>query len=235
MGGGYHADPEAQAVASTAIIDMTQPDPTFVPGPPLSESKQYVSAVVLPDRTVLQTGGSSRSWNAAGRPDFEFRYSAQIYHPDTNTWEDAARPTVGRTYHSEALLLPDGRVATFGGNYGNDGASFELRIELYEPPYVPKTRPVLSGMPASPTLARGGSLGFTSNRPLRWAHLVRPSAATHSNDPDQRLVDLPFTQTGNQVSAQLDANPNLTPPGWYMLFGVDTDGTPSVATWVHVT
>ena len=51
---------------------------------------------------------------------------------------------------------------------------------------------------------------------------------------NQRLVDLPFTQNGTGVSATLDANPNLTPPGWYMLFGVDTAGTPSVATWVHV-
>lgn len=64
---------------------------------------------------------------------------------------------------------------------------------------------------------------------------MRPGSATHSNDPDQRLVDLPFTQTGADVTASLDANPNLTPPGWYMLYGVDAIGTPSVATWVHVT
>jgi hypothetical protein len=71
--------------------------------------------------------------------------------------------------------------------------------------------------------------------PLKWVELVRPGSATHSNDPDQRLVDVPFTQTGTTVNTALDANPNLTPPGWYMLFGVDAAGTPSVATWVHVT
>lgn len=235
IGGGQHTDSNADAVASTAIVDLTKPNPSYIPGPSMSESKQYVSAVVLPDRTVLQTGGTNKSWYDAGQPGFTFRYRAQIYHPDTNTWEDAAQNTVGRTYHSEALLLPDGRVATFGGNYSDQGEDFELRIELYEPQYVPKDRPVLGGMASSPTIARGGSIGFTSSRPLQWAQLVRPSAATHSNDPDQRLVDLPFTQTGSQVTATLDPNPNLTPPGWYMLFGVDTDGTPSVATWVKVT
>lgn len=234
LGGGQHVDPNAQAVASTAIIDTKAATPKFVAGPPMSESKQYVSAVVLPDRTVLQSGGSNESWFDNGQPGFAYRYSAQIYHPDTNTWEDAARATVGRTYHSEALLLPDGRVATFGGNASDSGAPFEMRIELYSPDYLKRTRPTLSGFATNPTMTRGGSISFKSDRPLKWAQLVRPSAATHSNDPDQRLVDLPFTQSGTSVVARLDANPNLTPPGWYMLFGVDTDGTPSVAKWVKV-
>jgi hypothetical protein len=29
-------------------------------------------------------------------------------------------------------------------------------------------------------------------------------------------------------------NPNLAPPGWYMLFAVDETGVPSVAAWVHL-
>ena len=234
MGGGQHNDPAALATASTAIIDLTQASPAYVPGPPLSEAKQYVSAVVLPDRTVLQSGGTNESWFDRDEPGFTFRYTAQIYHPDTGTWEDAAKSTVGRTYHSEALLLPDGRVATFGGNYGNDNSAFEMRIEIYTPDYLAKIRPNLTVGTAAQTIARGSATVFQSDRALKWVELVRPSAATHSNDPDQRLVDLPFTQTGTSVTANLDANPNLTPPGWYMLFGVDTAGTPSAATWVHV-
>ncbi len=234
MGGGLHTDAAARAVSSTAIIDLTAETPSYSPGPPLSETKQYPSAVILPDRTVLQSGGSDRSWYAKDDPGFTFRYSAQIYHPGTNTWEEAARSTVGRTYHSEALLLPDGRVATFGGNYGNDGADFELRIETYEPDYVSDVRPTLAGFPETVTLERGGSISFTADTPLAYVELVRPSAVTHSNDPDQRLVDLTFTQDGADVEANLDANPNLTPPGWYMLFGVDENNVPSVATWVHV-
>jgi hypothetical protein len=29
--------------------------------------------------------------------------------------------------------------------------------------------------------------------------------------------------------------PNLAPPGWYMLFLVNQQGVPSVATWIHLT
>jgi hypothetical protein len=31
------------------------------------------------------------------------------------------------------------------------------------------------------------------------------------------------------------ANPNIAPPGWYVLFLVDEDGVPSVANWLHLT
>ncbi len=241
MGGGSHTNRSAKATASTGIIDLSQSAPAYVEGPPLSEGKQYLSAVVLPDRTVLQTGGTNQTYLTNDRPDFEYRYSAQIFHPDSGVLELAARSTVGRTYHSEALLLPDGRVATFGGNASDIGSPFEMRIEIYAPKYTKRVRPALTVDPAARSITRGGTTSFTTDRPLKWVHLVRPGAATHSNDPDQRLVDLPFTQTaqtdgaGGAVAASLDANPNLTPPGWYMLFGVDTDGTPSVATWVKVT
>lgn len=33
----------------------------------------------------------------------------------------------------------------------------------------------------------------------------------------------------------MTSNPNLAPPGWYMLFAVDAGGVPSVAKWVHLT
>jgi hypothetical protein len=57
---------------------------------------------------------------------------------------------------------------------------------------------------------------------------------THSSDSNQRLVDLPFTRTANGISYSVTGNQNLAPPGWYMLFVVDTDGVPSVAKWVHL-
>ncbi len=234
MGGGQHNDLAVPATASTAVIDLDAPSPAFVAGPPLGESKMYVSAVILPDRTVLQTGGANASSLGHTRPEFRYRSSAQIYHPDTNTFTGAMASTVGRVYHSEALLLPDGRVATFGGNASDRGDPFEMRIEVFTPDYAAEARPTLTVEASQTQVTRGGSLTFSADRPLRWVELVRPSAVTHSLDPDQRLVDLPFVQTGGQVAAQLDANPNLTPPGWYMLFGVDAANVPSVATWVHV-
>ena len=60
-------------------------------------------------------------------------------------------------------------------------------------------------------------------------------AVTHSVDGNQRLVDVPFT-TDEDGSLQLSItdNPNLAPPGWYMLFATDELGVPSVASWVKI-
>ena len=73
---------------------------------------RYLSAVVLPDDTVLTTGGA---WDYRGRGDSDV-LAANFYHPDSNTFTPAAAPEVGRGYHSEALLLPDGRVVTLGSD-----------------------------------------------------------------------------------------------------------------------
>ena len=52
--------------------------------------------------------------------------------------------TTVRTYHSIALLLPDGRVLSAGGDFG--GAS----AEIYSPPYLFNgTRPTISSAPSS--------------------------------------------------------------------------------------
>jgi hypothetical protein len=43
-----------------------------------------------------------------------------------------------------------------------------------------------------------------------------------------------MTVTGNTIGLNLTSNPNLAPPGWYMLTVVGTNGVPSVAEWVQV-
>ena len=46
--------------ATTAIIDLKAANPAYTAGPPIEEGKQYVSAVILPDGRVLETGGTER-------------------------------------------------------------------------------------------------------------------------------------------------------------------------------
>jgi hypothetical protein len=190
----------------------------------------YVSAVILPDSTVFETGGASTTIHNGNHPVF----SAQIFDPKTTTWTKVASPAVGRVYHSSALLLPDGRVATFGGNPED---SFETRIEIFTPPYLQKStpRPTIDSAPTEIHYGQSYSLNTTQAAPLRSAVLVRPMAVTHSSDPAQRLVDVPFTASPSGASVTVTSNPNLAPPGWYMLFVVDGNGVPSVASWVHLT
>jgi hypothetical protein len=228
--GGGNTNSTVTATDSAAVVDLKRASPKYTELPPLDSPKMYVSAVVLPDSTVLETGGGAKSVNAGSFPVL----SAQIFDPKTDSWTKAASPTVPRLYHSSAVLLPDGRVATFGGNPKN---SFEMRIEIYTPEYLRKDtpRPRITSGPAEMNYGGSYSLGTTQSSPLRSAVLVRPAAVTHSSDSNQRLVDLDMTPTDGGIRVTVPDNPNLTPPGWYMLFVNDATGVPSVAKWVHVT
>jgi hypothetical protein len=74
-----------------------------------------------------------------------------------------------------------------------------------------------------------------STRPIRWAQLIRPMATTHSVDTEQRLVDLPIAErTFCRLRVRVPREPNIAPPGWYMLFITDRNGVPSRATWAHL-
>ena len=229
MIGGGNGDGSV-STSATNVIDLKQPNPTYTAAASLDTPKMYVSAVLLPDRTVFETGGAMRYREL---PD-SYVQSAQIFDPTTGAWSKAASPAVPRGYHSSAVLLPDGRVATFGNNPADK--SFELRIELYSPPYLSKgTRPVITSAPTDLTYGATGVVTTTQAAPIRNLSLVRPMAVTHSMDSNQRLVDVPFTRNPDgSLQVSLTNNPNLAPPGWYMLFAVDQTGVPSVATWVHI-
>jgi hypothetical protein len=236
-GGNIDSNPDANRL--TDLIDLKQPAPVYQPGPLLptgtltggvpetgTQGKMYVSAVLLPDGKVFETGGGLHN-----RADPV--YEASMFDPVTDTFTAGmATDPVPRTYHSSAFLLPDGRVMSVGDNPGN--GSFDMRISVYSPPYLFRGgRPQILSV-AGDQWAYGSSTTITVDGPVLTASLIRPAAVTHSSDPNQRLIDLPMTVTGTTIGLHLTSNPNLAPPGWYMLFVVGTDGVPSVARWVHV-
>jgi len=158
---------------------------------------------------------------------------AEIYNPATNTWTVDAAQAVPRVYHSVALLIPDGRVVTAGGN-PQRGVN-ELRIEVYSPWYMSQPRPVIQSAPQS--VGYGGTITIQTAQAgtIKWASLIRASANTHSCDTEQRLVDVPInSRTTTSLTTSVTTNRNLAPPGWYMLFITDNSGVPSVATWVQL-
>jgi Domain of unknown function (DUF1929) len=237
--GGGNIDTNPDAGRYTDIIDLTQANPSYTPGPLLptgtlsggqpetaSQGKMYVSAVLLPDGTVLETGGGLHN-----RADPV--YEASIYNPATGTFTAGlATDPVPRTYHSSAFLLPDGRVMAVGDNPGN--GTFEMRISIFTPPYLfHGARPQILSV-ASQNWSYGSSQQITVDAPVLKAALIRPAAVTHSSDPNQRYVDLPMSVAGNTIGLNVTSNPNIAPPGWYMLFVVSAAGVPSVASWVHL-
>jgi hypothetical protein len=226
LGGGGVGDSQ-RATARTAIVDLSKPNPSWVAGPDLSVAKRYPGAVVLPDDTVLVAGGS-KGYRARDSK------TAELYHPDTNTFTAAADPRIGRDYHSEYLLLPDGRVAVFGSNPLSDDNYFDTHVEVYSPPYLyAGDRPKITSTPRTMTL--GTSVTIGSNQKIAKVRLIRPGAYTHVTDTEARSVALPITaQANGRIQVSVPTNANLLPPDWYMLFVDNGAGTPSVATWVHV-
>ncbi|MEU6772794.1 kelch motif-containing protein [Streptomyces sp. NPDC046759] len=221
----------------TRLIDLKARNPKFVDGPALEKGTRYPQASILPDDTVLVSGGSE---DYRGRGDSDI-LQARLYHPGSDSFTRVADPLVGRNYHSGSILLPDGRVMFFGSDslYGDKAntkpGKFEQRIEIYTPPYLYRdSRPTLSGGPQ--TIARGASGTFTSDHAagVKKVRLIRPSASTHVTDVDQRSVALDFKTSGNKITVTVPKNRNLVTSGWYMLFVDDDQGTPSKAQWVRV-
>jgi hypothetical protein len=64
--------------------------------------------------------------------------------------------------------------------------------------------------------------------------MMRAGAVTHSFDMDQRLIGLSFTTGSGTISVTAPANANLAPPGWYMIFILDSTGVPSVGSFLQI-
>jgi hypothetical protein len=89
------------AIKNVDIVDFSQPHPVYRPAAALAKGRKHLNATLLPDRTVLVTGGSGRN-EAAPLATNE----AEVYDPGTDTWQTLAAASVTRMYHSVALLLP---------------------------------------------------------------------------------------------------------------------------------
>jgi hypothetical protein len=236
VGGGGVGD-SPRSTARIDVVDLNAKSPRFTPGPDLARPTRYPNLVITPDDKVVISGGSS-GYRGAGASDLFLCY---LYDPASNRLRRVAKSSVGRDYHSEALLLPDGRELTMGGNplFGNKEntapGTFEKRFEVYSPPYLYRgVRPTITGGPTNVTY--GEPVTFTSGDAAKIARvrLIHPSAATHVTNLEQRSIELSVTHVAGGFTVTIPSQLGLVPRGWYMLFALDARGTPSVARWLHV-
>ena len=193
------------------------------------------SFTLLPNGQVFASGGSY-NWNDLATAV----YQSELYDPYTQKWYLAAWSSIPRLYHSNALLLPDGTVLTTGG--GAPGPVNELNGQIYYPPYLYKqdgsgqaaARPTIVSAPQALALNQTFQLTVGANDQVGTINLIRVGAPTHDFNPEQRLIPVTFTQNGTQISAWLSASPGLAPPGYYMLFVLNTAGVPAIAKIVFV-
>ena len=153
--------------------------------------------------------------------------------PVTNSFSSAGRECVCPPLPFERIALPDATVWFAGGNPVR--GSYEQHMEIYQPPYLFNadgtlaTRPTITGVPA--TISWGGS--FTVSTPdaanISSVVLMRPGAPTHAFDMDQRVVGVSFTKGSGTLTVTAPPNGNIAPPGYYMVFLLNSSGVPSVA------
>jgi len=207
------------------VLDTAASTPRWQYSASLTYARILANAVVLPDGQVLAVGGGQT-----------FKYTnpvkvPELWNPATGVWTPMAPQQAGRMYHATALLLPDGRVMSAG----QDSGPLARFAEIWSPPYLFRgARPTITGAPA--TITHGAVLRFTSLEAssLSRVVLIRGGSSTHQIDTDQRSIPLTFSVSASTVSAQIPTNASLLPPGYYMLFAVNSLGVPSVAPWLHV-
>ena len=229
-----HGDDEPEdlphvATDSCAIVDLSADEPRYRRAGALNEPRMHLNATLLPDRTVLASGGARVQEHKV-----DASLHAELYDPRTRKWKLGAESRVPRLYHSTALLVPDGRVVTAGSN--PRPKADELRIEVYSPPYLFRgPRPELDL--ARNHVAYGGRLRATvpGAADLREINLLRAGATTHAFNNEQRLLGLDYTvDAADRVTLTFPRRRNVAPPGWYMVFAISADGVPSIGQFVRL-
>ncbi len=219
LGGG---DPP---LASAEVIDLKAASPSWRSVQPMANARRQMNATILADGTVLATGGSSGPGFA--NPNTPV-FASEIWNPTTETWSPAASATRPRMYHSAAVLLPDGRVFSSGGQ-GEENA------EVYSPPYLFKgARPTITSAPTTVMHGQQVFVATPNATSITKVHLIKLSSVTHGFSHEQRINRLQFSQAAGGLNVTVPANGNLSPPGYYMLFIVNGTGVPSVARIVRV-
>jgi galactose oxidase len=231
--------------AKAETIDLSQAQPAWVAADPMNFPRRQHNATILPDGTVLVTGGT----RGGGFNDLDLGqpvHIAELWDPKTGQWTMLAAEQTDRCYHSTAVLLPDGRVLSAGGGEFilNEGTAQQVAnnpqdthydAQVFCPPYLFKgPRPQITSAPDSVHYGGTFEIGTAQPEQIAAISLIRLSSVTHSFNAGQRINFLASQIVGGTLTATAPPNANACPPGHYMLFIVDLQGVPSVAKIIQV-
>jgi hypothetical protein len=212
-------------------IDLLAPTPAWSAAAPMSFARRQMNALLLPDGTVLVTGGTSSSTfnEPAGSV-----LAAELWDPLSNSWQVLSAMQVPRLYHSETVLLPDGRVLSSGGGHPAGNAD-NFNAEVYSPPYLFKgPRPTVTSAPARACYGQQFSVPTPDWNSVAGVSLVALTSVTHSTNMSQRILRPTWSAGGGAVSVTAPVDPNICPPGAYFLFLLNGLGVPSVGKVIYL-
>ena len=193
----------------------------------------------LPDGTYLILNGAEQGFAGFGLAS-EPNHNAILYDPTapiTTRFTRLANTTIDRLYHSEAILLQDGRILVSGSDPEAAPYAQEYRVEVFIPPY-------LMGAPTQPTYLINNnktSYGYGDTITITMLSgsaakisLMGAVSSTHGNSMGQRTYFPSFSCAGSKCSITTPPNAHVAPPAWFMLFVLNSAGVPSVAQWVRI-
>ena len=202
--------------------------------------------VTLPDGTFLILNGAQQGVAGFGLADFP-NLDALIYDPTLPVGQRFSKlntTIVARLYHSEAILLTDGRILVSGSDpqtYLPDGSEKfpeEFRVEVYVPPYLTdgRTKPTYSIVDKDWQYGQTYDINvnlFQGSTADMRVSLIAATSSTHGNLMGNRIIFPKVTCNGNDCTIEAPPNANVSPPSWYMLFILDGP-TPSDSQWVRI-
>ncbi len=233
--GGAPAYEKRTATSGAYVIDLNNGVAVSKVGS-MAFRRAFGSSVVLPNGQVVVVGGQSY---AVAFTDRQPVLAAETWDPVTGQFTTLASMQIPRTYHSGALLLPDGRVFVGGGGLCGTCTVNHPNAEIFSPPYLfdtngqPANRPVISSAPVTAT--SGTDINVTTDRPIFRFVLMRLSSVTHTVNNDQRRVPLIATVVGtNAYALAIPADKGVVLPGYYMLFALSPTGVPSLSRTIKI-
>jgi galactose oxidase len=239
IGGGN--DPGTNApTAEAETIDLGAAVPAWQGTDRMHFARRQHNATLLPDGTVLVTGGTMGvDFNdlRPGRPV----HAAELWNPGTGAWRLLAAEATDRCYHGTAVLLPDATVLSAGsGEFNisgpgvpaqpNDPKDSHRDAQIFKPPYLfAGPQPQITNAPAAVDYGETFTIQVSGPNIARISWIRLPSV-THAFDENQRINFLGFAlSAGGDLAVTAPDRPELCPPGHYMLFVLSAAGVPSKA------
>jgi hypothetical protein len=223
-------------------IDLNVPDPQWKSATAMQNPRRQHNATVLPDGTVLVTGGTKGpGFNDVDLPESPV-HQAELWDPIAGAWTPMAEEAKDRCYHSTAVLLPDGRVLSAGGGeYAptsgtpNPAKDTHPDAQLYSPTYLFKgERPRILNAPTELSYAQTFDVTVDDAGAIARVSWIRLTSVTHSCNQNQLLNFLAFSKGAGKISVTAPASANVAPPGHYMLFVLNAQSVPSVAHIIRI-
>ncbi len=225
------------ATKKAYVINLSSGTPQVTQTGSMHYPRIYANSVALPNGQVLVVGGQTSGWSFH---DTNSVLNPELWDPTTGEFSVMAPEAEPRNYHSVAVLLPNGQVFSGGGGLCGTGcAANHADGQIYSPPYLfnpdgtPAVQPTITSAPSSAT--DGQTISVTTGGPVSSFSMVRYGESTHASDDDQRVIPLPIvSSSGDTYQLTIPSDPGIALPGPYMLFAIDSSGTPSVSSTIMI-